>query len=113
MTVLSHSVFKPIRLVGMLFVISSAIGIIMIIGLARDTAFDTSFSVFLAVAVAWYFVSGVGILIQRPWGYFVLMLNVYLLMLGFPVGTYYGIKAKRYIEAHKINLFFEENSISL
>ena len=97
----------------MLFIISSAIGIIMLFGLVRDTSFDSSFDIFLSIAVLWYFLSGLGILIQRPWGYYALMLNVYLLMLGFPIGTYYGIKAKKYIVAHRINLFFEKGAISI
>jgi hypothetical protein len=50
----------------------------------------------------WYLITGIGILSQKRWGYYLFKFFLYILLLGFPIGTLISYKSLSYIRRNNI-----------
>ena len=75
--------------------------------------FDVAFDIFAWVNIVWYLLMGLGILQQKIWGYYMLKVYLYLLAVGFPIGTYIGLKSLKYLKERNIKDFFIGKTIDL
>ncbi len=98
--------FKPILIFAFVLIASSIIGVVMFIDLINDPSFDKDFSIFLFVMVAWHILTGIGIVVQRFWGLVLFKFYLYVLYIGFPIGTYIARKTLRYMRENKIEKYF-------
>lgn len=71
---------------------------------ARDV--PTWFAYVGVVAAAFYGLAGIGLLSYKCWGYLLLKVFLYILMLGFPIGTMISIWSLRYMRQNKIRGLF-------
>ena len=58
------------------------------------------------VVTAWYFCAGMGVLFRRLWGYYLFKSFLYLLLLGFPIGTYISYQSLKFMRANSIKSEF-------
>jgi len=54
----------------------------------------------------WYFITGIGLLAMRRWGYYLFVFFLYLMLFGFPIGTFIAYKSLKYIKKNKIKAYF-------
>ncbi len=102
----SQDPLKLTKRFGWVFVISSFAGLGMWFYLLNDSNFDSSFSIFLGYMTAFHLMMGLGLLLQKLWGYYLFNLFLYILILGFPLGTYISYKTIQFMKAHKLKNFF-------
>jgi len=54
--------------------------------------------------------TGLGVLYRTRWGYYLFKLFLYLLLLGFPIGTFISYKALSYMKRHRIETHFRSSA---
>ncbi len=64
------------------------------------------FVIFFVLMGGWYLTTGIGILLRSKWGYFFFKFFLYILLLGFPIGTFIAYKSLKYIKKNHIKTLF-------
>ena len=64
------------------------------------------FVIFFVLMSGWYLTTGIGILLRSKWGYFFFKFFLYILLLGFPIGTFVAYKSLKYIKRNDIKTLF-------
>src|SRR5438132_2853089 len=108
---------KPIRIFGMVLLVLDLIGVVLFGNLffldknsplyvfgAEGQSHGPLY--FWAGSVIFYFLIGIGVVYPTRWGYFLLKCFLYLLLLGFPIGTYISYKTLSYMKHHQIKRHF-------
>jgi len=54
----------------------------------------------------WYFVTGIGILKRKIWGYYLLKSFLYVLLISFPIGTFISYKRLKFMKKNSIRKEF-------
>jgi hypothetical protein len=55
-----------------------------------------------SAVAGWYLITGIGILSQKRWGYYLFKVFLYVLLLAFPIGTLIAYKSLSYIKRNNI-----------
>jgi hypothetical protein len=100
---------KPINVFA--YVISTfgmvCIVLAITIFLSDQEFFRPSWFTLLGVIQALTFlIGGVGVVMRKPWAYYVLKIILYWLLIAFPIGTVISVKMLNYIKKNKIKHFF-------
>ncbi len=61
---------------------------------------------FVAILTTWYFVTGVGVIWLKKWGYYLFKFFLFLLFLSFPIGTFISYKTLSYMKKNNIREYF-------
>jgi hypothetical protein len=64
------------------------------------------FVIFIVLMGGWYLTTGIGILLRSKWGYFFFKSFLYILLLGFPIGTFIAYASLKYIKRNDIKTLF-------
>lgn len=64
------------------------------------------FVIFFVLMGGWYLTTGIGILLRSKWGYFFFKFFLYILLLGFPIGTFIAYASLKYIKRNDIKTLF-------
>ena len=59
----------------------------------------------------WYFITGIGLLARKPWGYYLFKCFLYVLFLAFPIGTIVSYKSLSYIKRNGIKSLFYDPGV--
>ena len=110
---IEYEYFRPVRISGIALIIAGVCGALLQIGLLNDPEFDREFNIFVTTISVWHLMTGFGVLSQKYWGYILLKFYLYFLLLGVPIGTYYGLKALMYLKENEIAKFYSGNRITL
>ena len=70
---------------------------------------DNGFRIFAAIIGGLHLVTALGISLRTSWGFYVLKAYLYVLLIGFPVGTLVARYLLRYIRENNINQYFGRN----
>jgi hypothetical protein len=95
---LDYDKFRPVRIGGILLVATGLIGFLFYF----EYLTDSRFSWFILVMPAWHLITGLGVVLQKAWGYYLLKFYLYVLLLAVPIGTYVAWKSLMYIREHDI-----------
>ena len=68
------------------------------------------FTKFTIVVTSFYIVTGIGAFFQTKWGYYLLRILTILLLICFPIGTYFGYLLYRLLKKDEVQLLFNRNS---
>ncbi len=104
--------FKPINIFGYII---STFGMVCIV--LATTFFSTDEELFQRFGPIWFIVlgyiqaltfliGGLGVVMRKPWAYYVLKLILYSLLIAFPIGTLISVKMLNYIKKNNIKDFF-------
>jgi hypothetical protein len=91
---------------GSLCLVTSLLAVIMFFRME-----DQTFRVFSSVIAVWHLATGLGISLRTSWGFHLLKINLYILMLGVPLGTMLARYLLRYIRENQIREFFGNRSL--
>jgi hypothetical protein len=95
-----------IRGFGFALIIFSILGILTLFISASMREMPVCSNYFGIAITSWYLLTGIGILSQRKWGYFLFKFFLYSLLLAFPVGTIVSYKALKYMKKNNIRALF-------
>jgi hypothetical protein len=101
--------FKPVQTGGMVLITMGAVGFFLYFQYLSNH--DLMW--FILIVVAWHVVTGIGIILRTVWGFYLLKSYLYVLLLGFPVGTYIGWKSLVYLRDNEIKNFFGRKALEL
>jgi len=72
----------------------------------NETRFGFGAKAFIAMISTWYLLTGFGIILRKPWGYYLLKSVLYALYVGWPLGTMLAKWVLEYITKNEIKVFF-------
>jgi len=106
--IFDEEVYRPVRIAGIFFICVSFFAEFFFNITTTNEPFELSFRIFVAINIVIYLLMGFGILYKKLWGYYLLKLYLYFLVLGFPIGTYIGVKSLRYLRENKVKEILEK-----
>lgn len=101
--------FRPVRIGGLLLIMIGVAGLLF----HFEHLTDPSFRSFILVATGWHLITGLGIILQKMWGYYLLKVYLYVLLLAIPIGTYIAWQSLRYLRDNEIERFFQGKALQL
>jgi hypothetical protein len=101
-----NNILKPIKIFSGILIIASFIGIFKFFSFLVDPEFDSSFKVFIIGMFIFHFITGIGLLTQKIWGFYLFKLFLFIFLLGVPIGTLISWKTLQYIKKHDLEKFF-------
>lgn len=57
--------------------------------------------------------TAIGVIYLKQWGYVLFKVLLYIMLIGFPVGTYFSYKTLSYIKQHNVKRFFGSRYLTL
>ena len=106
---LDFNKFRPVRMSGILLITIGVAGLLF----HFEHLTDLRFRSFILVATGWHLVTGLGIILQKMWGYYLLKCYLYVLLLAIPIGTYIAWQSLRYLRDNEIEKFFQGKALQL
>jgi hypothetical protein len=106
---LDFNKFRPVRTGGILLITVGVAGLLF----HFEHLTDPRFKFFILVTTSWHLITGLGIILQKMWGYYLLKLYLYVLLLAIPVGTYIAWQSLRYLRDNEIERFFQGKALQL
>jgi len=108
---------RPIKIFGAVLVIAGLVAFSAFIG---PFLLDPSSTIYIlgerephyllfyfwVASTVFYLLTGVGVLYLTKWGYFLFKVFLFLLFLGFPIGTFISYKTLSYMKCHQIKRHF-------
>lgn len=95
---------KPINIFGYFLIAMGAICILFAYW-AHLKGFNPPIYFVIAVTT-WYLLTGVGVIKQTTWGYYLFIFFLYVLFISFPIGTYISYKTLSYMKRKEIKKYF-------
>jgi hypothetical protein len=110
--------FRPVRAGGIFLATVGVVGLLFCAGgllFYYDlTLTEPRFTFFMLVITSGcHLITGLGIILQKMWGYYLMKLYLYLLLFAIPIGTYIALKCLRYIRDNQIEEFFRGKALLL
>jgi hypothetical protein len=81
-------------------------GLLLLFGLWSTESPPAEIGYFFITTSLWYFVTGIGILSRKVWGYYLLKSFLYMLLLAFPFGTFISYKSLKFMKENTIKKEF-------
>ena len=99
-------IFKPIKTLGFIFMFSGFFILFLLITQWNEMLFSVGGRIFVAILSFWHLLTGFGILLRRPWGFYLLKSILSVLYIGWPFGTMFSKWMFAYIKDNEIKAFF-------
>ena len=108
-----YNKYKPLMTFGLLLAIAGIIGFFMGIVILRESNMNSDMAYFAFIMSIWHFSTGLGVIIKKPWGYYLLKIYLYFMLIGIPIGTMISMKILKYIKDNEIKDYFMHRSLEL
>lgn len=108
-------VIRPIRAFGVVLMALGIVGTIFFLFLTTpapffnptSSSFHERLAFYLTASVLiFYFSAGLGVVLLKKWGYYMLKFFLYILFLALPLGPIISYLSLRYMRRHHINRYF-------
>ncbi|MCW7753293.1 hypothetical protein OOT00_04750 [Desulfobotulus sp. H1] len=97
----NNNIFKPIIFFGYFLILMG--GASMFVFVIEYRFFEYLFLKYFCFIVSiFHLFVGLGIIFKEKWGYYLFKLYLYLIAVGFPIGTLIGLKMLKYINDNNI-----------
>ena len=106
---LEYDKFRPVRTGGIVLVTIGVAGF----WFHFEHLTDPQFRWFILVTTSWHLITGLGVILQKMWGYYLLKFYLYVLLLAIPIGTYIAWKSLTYLRENEIENFFGRKALQL
>lgn len=73
---------------------------------SSPSVYERALFYFTVVELSAYFLTGLGVVLLKKWGYLLFKLFLYLLLLAFPIGTIISYVTLAYMRRHRIKRYF-------
>jgi len=95
---------KPIQYFLIVLILAVFLGALMcLITINDDLSFYSPFTLLMLI---WHAVTAIGMMSKYKWGLYLFKFYLYVLYIGFPIGTYIARKYLSYMENHEIEKCF-------
>lgn len=111
--IVDKNIFKPIKTLGFIFLVSGFIFIFYNVVNWNEFIFGVGERIFMMTIATWFMLTGIGILLKKPWGFYLLKSVLYLLYIGWPLGTMLAKWILKYIKDNEIKLYFYNKVIEI
>ena len=101
--------FRPVRRGGVFLITIGVAGLLYYFQHLTDPRFRT----FIVVGIGWHLITGLGIVLRKMWGYYLLKFYLYALLLAVPIGTYIAWQSLGYLRDNEIKEFFQRKALQL
>lgn len=101
-----NEILKPVMLFGYCLILMGFIIITMHVLSLKRESFATDFTSFAVAISLLHFFIGLGVILKKKWGFHCFKFYLYLLSIGFPIGTFIGLKMLKYIDKNDVRKFF-------
>jgi len=101
-----HQPLKPVRFAGTFCIIITLLGLIFQSYALPKSDFDISFKYIVAIVSAFHLLVGFGVLSQKIWGYYLMKIYLYIILLGVPIGTLLSLKALNYLRENEVKQYY-------
>lgn len=99
-------VLKPILIFGYSFIITGTMGIVVLFSILHDVEYKTIVWPFITLVSLFHAILGFGLIHKISWAFLLFKGYLRLLYLGYPLGTYLSKTTLKYIEKHRVEIFF-------
>jgi hypothetical protein len=106
---LDYDKFRPVRIGGIVLIMIGVAGFLF----HFERLTDSHFRWFILVTTSWHLLTGLGVILQKMWGYYLLKFYLYVLLLAIPIGTYVAWKSLGYLRENDIKKFFGGKALQL
>jgi len=97
---------RPIIIFGYVFIGLSLVGVLFFYLVSLQVSMEVSDFYFITFVALWYFLTGLGVIKLKGWGYYLFKVSLYLLFLSFPIGTIISYKTLSYMKRNDIKGYF-------
>lgn len=99
--------FKPIRIFGFILIGLGFYGEYFLFSIKSSVG---SFQIyFFTFVCTYYFLTGLGVILQKKWGYFLFLSFLYIFIVAFPIGTITSYMTFKYMKKNQIKKHFGFN----
>jgi len=102
-TMIDYSLFRPVKVCRVGCIIFTIIALIFHYDTLTNPEANQSFKYFVTIINVWHLFTGIGILMQKMWGYYLMKFYLYVMLLAVPIGTYFSLRCLRYLRENEIN----------
>jgi len=95
--------YKPIRIFGIILVIFGIASFLFFLNVSGDAIVHTHVGYFVIGVSAWHIVTGLGVILRRRWGFYLLKFYLYSSLVAVPIGTIIAVVTLRYMKRNEIN----------
>lgn len=103
---MNNDVLKPIIIFGYCLILMGFIAILMHLFSLKNDSHATNFTSFTVAVSLFHFIIGLGVILKKKWGYYCFRVYLYLLSIGFPIGTFIGLRTLKYIDKNNVKKFY-------
>jgi hypothetical protein len=103
---MKDDVLKPVIIFGYCLILMGFIVMAMHLSSLKNDSHATSFTSFAVAVSLFHFFIGLGVISKKKWGYYCFRFYLYLLSVGFPIGTFIGLKMLKYIDNNNVKKFY-------
>jgi len=111
--ILDYERFRPIQTFGIILMCIGIFGCLTVITQWSNPEIFRSAWIFVLTMTIWHLLTGVGILLKKGWGFYLLKFYVYALYLAVPIGTLLAKRMLEYIRVNDIQRFFFGHRLEL
>ena len=106
---LEYEKFRPVRAGGIVLLTIGVAGFLF----HFESLSNPRFKWFILAMTTWHLITGLGVILQKAWGYYLLKFYLYVMLLGVPVGTYVAWKSLKYLREIDIENYFGRKMLQL
>lgn len=105
-----NDTFRPVKVFGFCLLLMGITIILMHFSSPEREQFSAEFRYFALIVSSIHFFIGLGVILKKKWGYYCFKFYLYILSIGFPIGTFIGLKMLKYINQHDVKKFFDSEA---
>jgi hypothetical protein len=109
---IDYSLFRPVKVCGIGFIVFTILSLVFFYNTLTNPETSQGTKYFIIIICIWHLFTGLGILMQKMWGYYLMKFYLYVMCIGVPICTYFALKGLRYLRENEIKKFFDK-SISI
>lgn len=97
-----NDLYQPLRCFAYFLIFIAFLGLLTLVLALSEIKFLSLVWSFVVSVSFFHFVLGIGVLLGKKWAFTIFKSYLYLLYIGFPIGTYVAHKTLKYIEENRI-----------
>lgn len=103
-----NDLYRPLRYFAYILIVIAFFGFAILVLELSEIKYLPVVWAFVGSVSLFHLAVGIGVLFRKRWGFTVFKGYLYLLYIGFPIGTYIGHKTLKYIDENNIEAFLNE-----
>ena len=103
-----NDLYRPLKYFAYFFIGIAFLGFVTLVLDLSKVKYLPAVWTFVGSVSIFHFVLGIGVLLRKKWGFTIFKGYLYLLYVGFPIGTYIAHETLKYINENRIEKFLNK-----